>query len=53
MKNTQSTIKAIKIGKQSRTTNCLGCKNCTQNFRLEKVKMANKVFRENSHCVVC
>ena len=53
MKNTQSKIKTIKIGKQLRTTYCFGCKNYTKNFRPEKVKMMNKVVREKSHCVVC
>ena len=53
MKNTQSKIKPIKIEKQHGTTYCLGCKDYTQNFRPEKVKMTNKVLREKSHCVVC
>ena len=53
MKNTQSKIKPIKIGKQSETTYCLGCKDYKQNFWPEKVKMINKVLREKSHCVVC
>ena len=44
MKNTQSKIKAIKIGKQLGTTYCFGCKDYTKNFRPEKV---NKVLREN------
>ena len=52
MKNTQSKIKPIKIGKQPRTTYCSGCKDYTQNFRLRKVKMTNKVLREKSHCLV-
>ena len=39
MKNTQSKIKAIKIGKQLGTTYCFGCKDYTKNFRPEKVKM--------------
>ena len=47
MKNTLSTIKPIKIGKQSRTTYCLGCKDYTHNFRPKKSKMTNKVLREN------
>ena len=38
MKNTQSKIKPIKIGKQPGTTYCFGCKDYTQNFRPEKVK---------------
>ena len=53
MKNPQSKIKLIKIGKEPGTTYCFGCKDYTQNFRPEKVKMANKVLRERSHCVVC
>ena len=50
MKNTQSKIRAIKIGKQLGTTYCFGCKDYTKNFRPEKV---NKVLREKSHCVAC
>ena len=53
MKNTQSKIKLIKIGKQSETTYCLGCKDYKQNYRPEKVKIINKALREKSHCVVC
>ena len=53
MKNTQSKVKPIKIGKQPGTTYCLGCKDFTRNFRPQEVKMANKVFREKSNCVVC
>ena len=49
----KSEIKPIKIGKQPWTTYCLGCKDYTHNFRPEKVKMANKVLREKSNCVVC
>ena len=51
MKNTQSKIKAIKIGKQLGTTYCFGCKDYTNNFRPEKVKMTNKALREKSHSV--
>ena len=47
MKNTQSKIKPIKIGKQSGTTYCFGCKDYTKNFRPEKVKMTNKVLEKN------
>ena len=39
MKNTQSKIKPIKIGKQSGTTYCFGCKDYTKNFRPQEVKM--------------
>ena len=53
MKNTQSKLKPTKVGKQSETTYCFGCKDYTKNFRPEKVKMTNKVLREKSHGVVC
>ena len=53
MKNIQSKIKPIKIGKKTGTKYCLGCKDQRQNFRPEKVKMTNKVLKEKSHCVVC
>ena len=47
MKNTQSKIKPIKIGKQTGTTYCFGCRDYTKNFRPEKVKMTNIILREN------
>ena len=53
MKNTQSETEPIKIGKNPGTTYCFGCKDYTHNFRPEKVKMTNKVFKGKSHCVVC
>ena len=53
MKSTQSKIKPIKVGKQSGTTYCFGCKDYKKNFTPEKVKMTNKVLKEKSHCVVC
>ena len=53
MKNTQSKINPIKVGKQSGTTYYFGCKDYTKNFRPEKVKITNKVLREKSHFVVC
>ena len=53
MKTTKSKIKLIKFGKQSETTYCFGCKDYTQNFKQQEVKMTNKVLREKSHCVVC
>ena len=46
MKNTQSKIKAIKIGKQRGTTYCFWCEDYTKNSTPEKVKMKNKVLRE-------
>ena len=53
MKNTQSEIKPIKIGKRPGTTYCFGCKDFTHNFRPQEIKMTNKVLREKSNCVVC
>ena len=47
MKNTQSNLRPIKIGKYSGTTYCFGCKDYTKNFRPEKVKMTNKVLEKN------
>ena len=44
MKHTQTKTKPIKIGKQPGTTYCFGCKDYTKNFRLDKVKMINKVL---------
>ena len=38
MKNTQSKIKTIKIGKQLGTTYCFGCKNYTKKFQTRKSK---------------
>ena len=61
MKNTQSKIKPIKIGKEPgfglvftpKTTYCFGYKDFTHNFRPQEVKMISKVLREKSHYVVC
>ena len=53
MKNTQSKIKPMKLGKKPGTRYCLGCKDFTHSFRPQKVKMTNKVLREKSNCVVC
>ena len=53
MKNTQSNLGPIKIGKQPGATYCFGCKDYTKNFRPEKVKIINEVLREKPHCVVC
>ena len=50
MKNRKSKIKPIKIGKQSGTAYCFGCKDYMKNFRSQEVKMTNKVRREKSHC---
>ena len=53
MKNTQSKIKPIKTGKEFGTTYCLGCKNYTDHFEPQEVKMTNKMPREKPNCVVC
>ena len=53
MKNTKSKIQPTKIGKQSGTTYCFGCKDYTKNFMPQEVKMTNKVLREKSHYLVC
>ena len=52
MKNTQTKIKPIKIGKILGTTYCFGCKDYIQDFKPQEIKMTNKVLREKSHCVV-
>ena len=46
MKNTISNIKPIKIGKQSGTSYCFGCKDYTKKFRPENVKMT-EYFEKN------
>ena len=51
-KNEKDTIRN-KIGKQSGTAYCFGCKGYMKNFRPEKKKMTNKVLRDKSHCVAC
>ena len=47
MKNTQSKIKTIKIGKRPGKTYCLGFKDLTHNFSSQEVKMTNKMLRKN------
>ena len=53
MKNTQSKVKLIKTGKQIGTTHCLGCKDYTDKFKPQEVKITNKVLTEKSNCAVC
>ena len=53
MKNAQSKIKPIKTGKKIGTTYCLGCKDYTNNFKPQEIKMTNTVLREKPNCVVC
>ena len=47
MKNTQSEIKPIKIGKRPRTTYCFERKNFTHSFRPEEVKWQAKFSEKN------
>ena len=47
MKNTQSEIKPIEIGKTNGTTYCFGCKDYKQNFRPEKWKLQIKYLEKN------
>ena len=45
-------IKPIKLGEKSGTTYCLGCKDCTNNFKPQKVKMRNKMLRKKNQTVL-
>ena len=49
---TQSKKKPIKTWKEIGAAYCLGCKDYTDNFKPQQVKMKNKVLREKSNCVV-
>ena len=53
MKNAWSKIKPIKTGKKIGTTYCLGCKDYTDNFKPQEIKMTNKVSIKKSNCVIC
>ena len=44
MKNTQSIINPIKLGKRPGTTYCLGCKDYTHNFRPQEEKILTVLF---------
>ena len=46
MKNAQSKIKPIENGENIGTTYCLECKDYTNNFKPQEIKMTNKVLRE-------
>ena len=54
-KNEKHTIKnkTHKNWKTTGTTYCLGCKDFIHKFRLQEIKMTNKVLREKSDCIVC
>ena len=53
MKNTQSKIKPIKTWKEIGIMYCLWCKDYTDNFKSQEVKITNKVLIEESNCTVC
>ena len=53
MKNKQSKIRPMKIGKRPGATYYLGYKDFTYNFSPQEVKMTNKVLRKKSNSVVC
>ena len=53
MKNSQSKIKPIKTRKEMGAKYCLGCKDYTDNFKSQEVKMINEVLKEKSNYVVC
>ena len=53
MKNARSKIKPKKLGKKIGTTYCLGCKDYTDNFKPQEIKMTNKVLRTKSNCSIC
>ena len=53
MKKTLSKTKPIKTGIELGTTYCLGCKDYTDNFKPQEIKMANEVLREKSNCIAC
>ena len=40
------------MGKNIGTTFCLGCKDYTDNFKPQEIKMTNKVPREKTNCVI-
>ena len=46
-------MKPIKIGKRPGTTYDFGCEDFTHNFKVQEVKMTNKILRETSNCAVC
>ena len=53
MKNTKSKLTPIKTEQERGTKYGLWCKDFTHSFRLQEVKMTNKVLREESNCAIC
>ena len=53
MKSARSKIKPIKTGEKIGTTYCLGCKDYTNDFKSQEIKVTIKVLREKSNCVLC
>ena len=47
MKNTQSKIEPVKIGKHSGIAYCFGCKDYAKKFRSEKVNWQIKYLEKN------
>ena len=45
--------KTNKTWEKTGTTYWLGCKDYTNNFKSQEIKMTNKGLREKSNCVVC
>ena len=45
--------KSTKAWKKNLEGHFLWCEDYADNFKLQEVKMTNKVFREKSYCVVC
>ena len=52
-KRTRLKIKPIRTGKRIETTYCLECRDCTDNFKPQEVKMTYKVRREKANYAVC
>ena len=53
MKNARSKIKPIKTRKKIGTTYYFGCKDYSDNFKPQQMKMTNEVLRQKSNCAVC
>ena len=43
----------MKTGKEIGTTYCLGCKDYSDNFKPQEVKMTNWVLGQKWNCVAC
>ena len=45
--------KTDKNWKKNGATYCSECKDYTNNFKQQEIKIPNKVLREKSNCIVC